>query len=116
MLLYKVFYTNWSIPDKWSGIVRGPFIFIRPEFKGNVAFLEHEKQHVRQWWRGLLALHTIRYKLSKSYRYQCELEGYAVQYKINGYGLDKYAWYLANTYGLDVTQEQAKVDLLSKVG
>lgn len=42
-------YTD-NLPAHAGGMTRGPFIFIRPKYKGDVGLLEHEKTHVAQWW------------------------------------------------------------------
>lgn len=49
-----VFYTNRFIPKQFAGVTRLFFIFLRPQYRGNKAMLEHEKVHVRQFWRGWL--------------------------------------------------------------
>jgi hypothetical protein len=41
-------YTNNFIAKNFAGCTRGPFIFIRPEHKGDKGMLAREKVHVRQ--------------------------------------------------------------------
>lgn len=42
-------YTD-NLPAHAGGMTRGPFIFIRPKYRGDIGLLEHEKMHVAQWW------------------------------------------------------------------
>lgn len=112
-MLHKVIYTNNIIPDKFAGLTLGPFIFIRPSHKDDKGLLEHEKVHVRQFWRTL-GLFGIAYLLSKKYRLKYELEAYKEQLKY--YATDKkqlFAQHLATKYNLDITQEEA-LKLLSE--
>lgn len=112
-VLYKVFYTDRFIPSKFSGLAIGPFILIRPSHKDNKGLLEHEKVHVRQFWRTA-GMHGIIYKLSKQYRLKCEVEAYKEQMKYQT--TDKravFAGFISTKYGLDITQEQA-IELLTE--
>lgn len=112
-MLYKLFYTDRFIPEKYGGRAIGPIILIRPRFIGDIGILEHEKVHVRQFWSSL-GLFGIPYFLSKKYRLKYELEAYKVQLKY--YEVDKkalFAHFLATKYNLDITQEEA-LKLLSE--
>jgi hypothetical protein len=98
---YKVFYTNFSIPKKFAAMTRGPFVFIRPNYKHDKGLLEHELIHIKQWWRNPL-FHALRYKFSKKYRLECEIEAYKHQLKF--YDEDHaylFAGYIANKYKLN---------------
>ena len=106
-MLHKVIYTNHLIPNTFAGQTIGPFILIRPSHKDDTGLLEHEKVHVRQFWRTL-GLFGIGYLLSKKYRLKIEVEAYKEQLKY--YPTDKkalFAYYLATKYNLDITQEEA---------
>ena len=112
-MLHKVIYTNSIIPDKFAGLTLGPIILIRPQYVNDTGLLEHEKVHVRQFWRTL-GFFGIRYFLFKKYRLKYELEAYKEQLKY--YPTDKrslFAHYLATKYNLDITQEEA-LKLLSE--
>ncbi len=39
-----------NLPAHAGGMTRGPFIFIRPKYRGDIGLLEHEKTHIAQWW------------------------------------------------------------------
>jgi hypothetical protein len=83
-----------------------PIIFIRPSHRGDVGLLEHEKVHVKQFWRsfGLMGLF---YALNKKKRFQYEAEAYRKQLEFDPQKLDLYAGFLATKYKLGITHEQA---------
>lgn len=102
-----IFYTNFSVPEQYAAYTRGPFIFIRPSHKDDLGLLEHEKTHVRQFWK-MLILHPIMYKLSKNYRLKCEVEAYRNQLRY--YAKDNtalFAKYLCEKYDLNLTHDEA---------
>jgi len=109
--MHFVFYTDRFIPKQFAAYTRGPFIFIRPNYKSDVGLLEHEKVHVKQFW-GTLGLHGLIYKMSKSYRLKCELEAYSVQLTYSPYSADIFAEFIAEKYDLDISQEEVKRLLL----
>lgn len=113
IMLHKVIYTNRFIPAIYAGRTIGPIILIRPSHKDDKGLLEHEKVHVRQFWRTL-GLFGIAYLVCKKCRLNIEVEAYKEQLK--HYATDKrnlFAYYLATKYGLNITQEQA-LKLLSE--
>lgn len=106
-MLYKVFYTDRFIPAAYGGRSMGPVILIRPKYQDDKGILEHEKVHVRQFWRTL-GLFTVGYLFSKQYRLKIEVEAYKEQAK--HYAVDKkptFARYIATKYNIDITQEEA---------
>lgn len=111
-MFYKVFYTNLFVLKNSAGTTRGPFIFIRPEYKDDIGLLEHEKIHVKQWWKNPL-FHGIMYLFSEKYRLNCEVEAYKEQLKhcpANRRTL--FAKYLVKDYNLKITLDKAKKILL----
>ena len=86
-----------------------PVIFIDPKYKDDVGLYEHEYTHVKQAFRNIIPLiHTLRYKLSKSYRLKCEVEAYKTQ--LDYYADDRsllFASFIANDYGLSVPVKDA---------
>ena len=105
--LFKAFYTNWGVATGFAGVAYGPFIFIRPKYREDVGLLEHEKVHVRQFWKYLV-LFWILYYTSQKYRLRFEVEAYREQLK--WYDDDRtqvFAGFLVNKYGLDITTEAA---------
>lgn len=85
---------------------------MRPAYRDNIPLIEHEKVHVRQFWRTFCT-HGIWYHFNKGYRLRSEVEGYAVQIKMRqelakSPRFDDYAGFIADLYNLDVTAEEAK--------
>jgi hypothetical protein len=105
--------------DAWKGgKVRGCFIDLKPKYISDIGLLEHEKTHVKQFWRSF-GLYPFLYLFSKKKRLEYEVEAYKVQLL---YALDiemarnKFAEFLANPdfYHLDITKESA-IQLLSPI-
>ena len=105
-MLFKVFYTNRFIPSRFAGITYGPLIFIRPRCQGDVGLLEHEKVHVKQFWRTL-GLFGIPYFFSAKARVKYEAEAYREQLKYSPGKEALFASFLATKYGAKITQEEA---------
>lgn len=106
----NIFYTNFLVPEGSAGCTRGPFIFIRPEYKGDAGLLAHEKLHVRQGIIGLFVIHAWLYLLSDRYKLWCEVECYKEQAKYCKWDtLPLFALYISRDYGLDISVEDALV-------
>ncbi len=104
----NVFYTNNFVPEGSAGCARGPFIFIRPQYRTDKGLLEHEKVHVGQAVRGLFIFHALLYLLSDKYKLNCEVEAYKEQAK--HYEDDRtpqFAVFIADDYGLSITAKDA---------
>ena len=101
------------MPDWKAGYSRAWFIGIRPAYKDDKGLLEHEKVHVKQFWRTL-GFHGLLYLLSKRYRLNAEVEAFKVQME---YAEDKeaargsFALRLATNYHLDITVSEALIAL-----
>ncbi|MCK4795571.1 MAG: hypothetical protein KAV87_68205 [Desulfobacteraceae bacterium] len=111
-----VFYTNRFIPKGFAGFTRAFVIFIRPEHKCDKGLLEHEKVHVKQFWRYLCFNWALRL-VSKKWEYKLEMEAFRVQLR---YARDwdhsalKLSEFISTAYGFKVTKEQAYFDLTGK--
>ncbi len=87
-------------------------IVIQPQYKCDCGILEHELQHVRQWYRGGLFIHTLRYGKSIKYRLKCEIEAYLKQMKYSKCDgsfltMERAAECLTwDRYGFDLTKEE----------
>jgi hypothetical protein len=101
-----VFYTNRLVGKAFAGAARGPFIFIRPQFKGDQGLLEHERVHVRQFWRTF-GLHGLLYRFSRAYRLRSEVEAYRRQLEFTPGNRTFCAAALANGYDLRITLGRA---------
>lgn len=102
-----VFYTDRFVPTRFSAYTRGPFIFIRPAYRGDRGLLEHERVHVRQWLRSL-GLHALLYLLWHDYRLRCEVEAYQVQAAHSAGDIAPvFARLIATKYRLKITEHEA---------
>lgn len=101
-----VFYTRRFVPRGFAGCARGPFIFIRPEYRNDRGLLEHEKAHVRQFWRTL-GFHGLLKLVSRRYRLACEVEAYRKQLEYSPQDLRHFARFLATKYGFRLSTDQA---------
>ncbi len=88
-------------------------ITLELKYKNDQGILQHELQHVRQWYRSLIPFCYKSYKNDREYRLKCEAEAYLVQTKYpdrNGHYLTleeaavKLTW---DRYNLNLTTEQA---------
>jgi len=106
-----VVFTNFLIPKKFSGYTILCFALVRPEFKYDVGLVEHEKTHVKQFWK-LPFIHGILYRFSKKYRLSCEVEAYREQSKhYDAPNIKALATRLVEDYGLDLGIQDA-IELL----
>lgn len=107
-------FTN-KVKEPFAGISYGPFIFIKKQFKTDVALLEHEITHAKQFYRYPIVAPFL-YKFWAKWRYKMELEAYKKQleYTPNNMkvrALNIFANFLATRYGLKIEVEQVKRDL-----
>lgn len=126
---YPVIYRKSGPP----GQSKGPVIWLRDDMRGNVAVLEHELTHVRQWvaisliaalaFAGLCfavpelypylnfilvapILHPVLYVTVPAFRLWCEVQAYRTQISFGGDALSC-ATSLSQDYGLKLTQDNA---------
>ena len=112
-MIYSIKYTD-DMPDHFSGQAKAWFIKIRPRCKDDQGLLEHEKVHVRQFWRtlGFNALFCL---VSKRYKLAGEVEAYKEQLRwppaTTNVDLFRqyYAEFIADQdrYGLDISVSEA---------
>lgn len=57
------------------------WIVVSHKFDHDGALLKHELTHCKQYYKGGLWVHSLRYRFSQSYRFSVEKEAYAVQCK-----------------------------------
>lgn len=101
------FYTDKFVPANAGACARGPVIFIRPKYRNDVGLYEHELMHVKQWVFSL-GLHSFLYLLSKRYRLWSEVQAYQKQLEYSPQDINLFAKFIAENYGLKITQEEAK--------
>jgi hypothetical protein len=105
-----IFVTNLFIPARFGAYTFGPIIFVRPEFKDDTGKIEHEKTHVRQFWRTL-GLAGLFYVLSKKKRLAYEVEAYKVELTYHPEKLDQFATALSQKYNLGISVDDARREL-----
>ncbi|MDF3837322.1 hypothetical protein P3W85_30900 [Cupriavidus basilensis] len=97
--------TRWLIPRRFDGFAPGPLILLRPG--ASHALIEHEKVHVRQFWRSGGTM-GILYLLSPRWRLRFELEAYREQLRHCEPGAaHQFARMLSRHYRLNISEEQA---------
>lgn len=104
------FYTNKFIPSGSAGCARGPVIFIRPEYREDAGLLAHEEVH-RWQWVFTLGLHSFFYLLWDQYRLAVEVIAYRRQIAVGPLTAEKAAKFLAQKYGLKITESEAAKEL-----
>ena len=104
-MLHLTIYTD-LMPLRFSGYTLGPIVLIRPRCRDDQGLLQHELVHVRQFWRTF-GLFGIAYWLSKSRRFEYEVEAYREQLKYSPGRQALFARFLANNYDLNITEPQA---------
>jgi hypothetical protein len=132
MIAY-IHYTD-NLPEGVGGAANGPYVRIRPKYKKDKGLLQHELEHVKQWWittiLAALAIAGVCYYQQAPYWYcllslvafdllystfqrfklQCEVWAYREQLK--HYEDDRtalFAKFISTKYGLEgVTPERAE--------
>lgn len=130
-LPHILIYTD-ALDDNVGGSANGPIIRIKPKYRDDAGILAHELVHVRQWYAGFLLgaiaaavmyqrgmdgwpmvllagamLHPLA-TFFPAYRLWKEVQAYKEQAKY--YADDRlplFAQFIAHSYGLDITPEQA---------
>ena len=108
MKYYILIYTD-NIKEGFGGMANAFTIRIRPKYKNDIGLLEHEKVHVKQFWRTL-GIYCILYPLSKEYRLKSEVEAYRKQLEFcedKKYSRMLFADNISTKYKLDITKVRA---------
>lgn len=97
--------TRWLIPRGFDGFTPGPLILLRPG--ASDALIEHEKVHVRQFWRSW-GLMGVLYLASRRWRLRYEVEAYREQLRHSPPGAaHALARFLAGKYRLKISEAEA---------
>lgn len=135
--MYPLTFYVKTLPPNVGGCANGPVIRILEKYRNDVGIHEHELLHVKQWaaWSILmipllyvlysinrldlaylavipLSLHSFLYMTFPKYKLWAEVQAYkvqAAQYKDNRKPL--FADYISKNYSLNITKEQALVEL-----
>jgi len=106
-----ILFTNFGIPKGFAGATRGPFIFVRPEYRHDKGLIAHEKVHRWQWWRTL-GIHSFLYLFVEDYRLRAEIEAYKVQMEYSPENAKRFAEFIATKYRIDISADDALKMLL----
>jgi hypothetical protein len=97
------------MPGRLIGLSMGLFVVIRRDYAADRPTIVHELEHCKQFWRGGVVLHMLRYYVSRSYRLRMEVEAFRAELAacppaLRPTRLDEAARALATGYhiGLDV--------------
>ncbi|WP_439684788.1 DUF4157 domain-containing protein [Cupriavidus oxalaticus] len=97
--------TRWLIPRGFDGFTPGPLILLRPG--ASDALIEHEKVHVRQFWRSW-GLMGVLYLASRRWRLRYEVEAYREQLRhCHPDSAHAFARVLAQKYRLKISEAEA---------
>lgn len=97
--------TRWLIPRGFDAFTPGPLILLRPG--ASDALIEHEKVHVRQFWRSW-GLMGVLYLASRRWRLRYEVEAYREQLRHSPPGAaHALARFLAGKYRLKISEAEA---------
>lgn len=122
--VFKIFpvWVRYVDPEKdniggFAGRCYGPYIKIKKSYRDDNGLLEHELTHSRQVYRSCFLM-GLCYLISSKFRYNAELEAYAVQLS---YAEDKdrdrlaglFAGFIADKYNLKVNRDKTKQELLN---
>lgn len=67
------------MPGRLVGLSMGLFVILRRDYAHDRPTLVHELEHCKQFWRGGILLHMLRYYLSCAYRLKMELEAFRAE-------------------------------------
>lgn len=102
--------------DWAAGRAYGIFVRIKKGYEDDEGLIEHELQHIRQFYR-LPLIHFALYKFSAWYRYNAELECYKIQLSYCTHYetcVNHFAEFLTTRYGLKLEITQVIQDLKLK--
>lgn len=107
-----------KLPGRLVGICLGPFVVVARDYANDWPTVVHELEHCKQFWRGGLVIHFLRYYLSRPYRLRAELEAYraeldACQPIERAVRLDESARALATGYQLRIDIDTCRTLLLT---
>ena len=100
------------IPKGFSACSLWPFIFVRPEHRGDIPLIEHELVHYReQAW--ITPVWVLLYLVSRRFRLAAEVRAYTRQIELGGVTREKAAHALLS-YRLGITYGKAMQILAQK--
>jgi hypothetical protein len=67
------------MPGRLVGLSMGVFIVLRRDYAADRPTVVHELEHCKQFWRGGVMLHMLRYYVSRDYRLRMEVEAFRAE-------------------------------------
>ena len=67
------------MPGRLVGLSMGLFIVVRADYARDRPTMIHELVHCKQFWRGGVLLHMLRYYVSREYRLRAEVEAFRAE-------------------------------------
>lgn len=67
------------MPGRLVGLSMGVFVVVRTDYAADRPTLIHELEHCKQFWKGGVLLHMVRYYLSRDYRLRVEVEAFRAE-------------------------------------
>lgn len=67
------------LPGRLVGLSMGLFVVVRSDYLADRPTIVHELEHCKQFWRGGILLHMLRYYASRSYRLRVEVEAFRAE-------------------------------------
>ena len=67
------------MPGRLIGLSLGAFVVVRTDYADDRPTIVHELEHCKQFWRGGLVMHMVRYYISQHYRLRTELEAFRAE-------------------------------------
>ncbi len=109
-----------KIPFGLIGICLGPLVLITQSHLNDKPTLIHELEHCKQFWRGGLIVHFVRYWTSSTYRLNCEIDAFSVEILCYPYPLRQekilaYANAISHAYALSISREHCSLLLEKKL-
>jgi hypothetical protein len=105
------------LPQSLIGVCLGPIVLVSREYVRDQPTLIHELEHSKQFFKGGLIVHFVRYWLSTDYRLKVEAQAFAAEIAAcpSHIALSRFhesARALSCGYGLSLTCAQCEVILL----
>ncbi len=67
------------MPGCLIGLSMGLFVVVRSDYARDRPTMIHELEHCKQFWRGGVLLHMVRYYASRTYRLRVEVEAFRAE-------------------------------------
>lgn len=108
------------LPGRLVGVCLGPAVLVRADYGDDWPTIVHELEHCKQFWRGGIVVHFLRYYLSRSYRLAAEVQAFRAELEAcdapeRGRRLDDAARALATGYRLQLDTRTCRRLLAARV-